>query len=240
MFRAASVSSTLSGARANNVNYLGAARSRRKFELYYPGGFLDETYQVTERSFKERAHLQWNEQLGPVAFRKLLARGEFREIADTAVRIESNSNLLFSFERMALRDAVKTSAGARLFATELYAFLWGRGSPHRRFDDWVQALSELPRREARVVTWPLVTVFGFLARPDRHLFLKPRATRKAAHDYGFDFEYQAQPSWDVYRSLLTFAAILRRDLDKRPGFKARDMIDMQSFIWVLGAPEYEA
>ncbi len=175
-----------------------------------------------------------------MAFRKLLARGEFREIADTAVRIESNSNLLFSFERMALRDAVKTSAGARLFATELYAFLWGRGSPHRRFDDWVQALSELPRREARVVTWPLVTVFGFLARPDRHLFLKPRATRKAAHDYGFDFEYQAQPSWDVYRSLLTFAAILRRDLDKRPGFKARDMIDVQSFIWVLGAPEYEA
>ncbi|WP_048438087.1 hypothetical protein [Caenimonas sp. SL110] len=240
MFRAASVSSTLSGARANNVNYLGAARSRRKFELYYPGGFLDETYQITERSFKERAHLQWNEQLGPVAFRKLLARGEFREIADTAVRIESHSNLLFSFERMALRDAVKTAAGARLFATELYAFLWGRGSPHRRFDDWVQALSDLPRREARVVTWPLVTVFGFLARPDRHLFLKPRATRKAAHDYGFDFDYAAQPSWEVYRSLLTFAAILRRDLDKRPGFKARDMIDVQSFIWVLGSPEYEA
>ncbi|MDP3618591.1 MAG: hypothetical protein Q8R63_02245 [Ramlibacter sp.] len=240
MFRAASLSSTLSGARANNVNYLGAARSRRKFELYYPNGFFDETYQISERSFKERAHLQWQEQLGPVAFRKLLARGEFRHIADTAVRIESNSNLLFSFERMALRDAVKTAAGARLFATELYAFLWGRGSPHRRFDDWVQALSELPRREARVVTWPLATVFGFLARPDRHLFLKPRATRKAARDYGFDFEYTPQPSWAVYRSLLTFAAILRRDLDKRPGFKARDMIDVQSFIWVLGAPEYEA
>ncbi len=240
MFRAASLSSTLSGARANNVNYLGAARCRRKFELYYPGGFIDETYQISERSFKERAHLQWQEQLGPVSFRKLLARGEFRQIADAAVRIESNSNLLFSFERMALRDAVKTSAGARLFATELYALLWGRGSPHRRFDDWVQAMSELPRREARVVTWPLATVFGFLARPDRHLFLKPRATRKAAHDYGFNFEYATQPSWEVYRSLLTFAAILRRDLDKRPGFKARDMIDVQSFIWVLGAPEYEA
>ena len=238
MVRAASVTSPLSGARANNVSYLGAARCRRKFELYYPDGFYDDTYQVAERSFKERARLQWQEQLGPVQFRKLLARGEFRHIADTAVRIESNSNLLFSFERMALRDAVKTSAGARLFATELYALLWGRGSPHRRFDDWIQALSELPRREARVVTWPLVTVFGFLARPDRHLFMKPRATRKAARDYGFAFDYAPQPSWDVYRSLLTFAAILKRDLDKRPGFKARDMIDVQSFIWVQGAQEY--
>ena len=77
-------------------------------------------------------------------FGKLLARGEFRQIADIAVRIESRSNLLFSFEKMALRDAVKTPAGARLFATELYAFLWGRGSP-QRVDDWLQAVADLPR-----------------------------------------------------------------------------------------------
>ncbi|HSH89389.1 MAG TPA: hypothetical protein VK996_05360 [Ramlibacter sp.] len=235
----AKLHSPLTGARANNVNYLGAARSRRKFELFYPDGFYDETYTVAERSFKERAHLEWQHELGPVAFRKLLARGEFREIADIAVRIESRTNLLFSFEKMALRDAVKTAAGARLFATELYAFLWGRGSPHRRFDDWVQAVAELPRKDARVLTWPLVTVFGFLARPDKHLFLKPRVTRKAALAYGFDFEYKPEPSWRVYHSLLTFAAIIRRDLDRKPGFKARDMIDIQSFIWVQGSEEYE-
>jgi len=41
-------------------------------------------------------------------------------------------------------------------------------------------------------------------------------------------------------ALLTFAAIMRRDLDKKPGFKARDMIDLQSFIWVQGAQEYQA
>ena len=236
----ASLTSPRTGARANNVNYLGAARSRRKFEVFYPDGFCDETYLVAERSFKERAHLEWQTQLGPVTFRKLLARGEFREIADIAVRLESRTNLLFSFEKMALRDAVKTAAGARLFATELYAFLWGRGSPHRRFDDWVQAVAELPRKDARVLTWPLVTVFGFLARPDKHLFLKPRVTRKAALSYGYDFDYGAEPSWRVYQSLLTFAAILRRDLDRKPGFKARDMIDIQSFIWVQGSEEYEA
>ena len=48
-----------------------------------------------------------------------------------------------------------------------------------------------------------------------------------------------QPSWSVYQSLLTFAAIIRRDLDRKPGFKARDMIDVQSFIWVQGSEEYE-
>jgi hypothetical protein len=238
MARAASLSSPITGARAGNVNYLGAARSRRKFELFYPDGFQDETYQVAERSYKERAHLEWQSELGPADFRKLLARGEFRRIADLAVRIESRTNLLFSFEKMALRDAVKAPAGARLFATELYAFLWGRGSPQRRFDDWVQAVTDLPRRQTRVLTWPLVTVFGFIARPDRHLFLKPRVTRKAAQAYGFDFEYRPQPAWPVYQSLLTFAAIIRRDLDRKQGFKARDMIDIQSFIWVQGSQEY--
>jgi hypothetical protein len=240
MARLASLSYPSTGARANNVSYLGAQRCRRKFELFYPDGFADETYLVAERSYKERAHLEWQAELGPTEFRKLLARGEFRQIADTAVRIESHTNLLFSFEKMALRDAVKTPAGARLFATELYAFLWGRGSQQRKFEDWVQAVSELPRRQTRVLTWPLVTVFGFIARPDRHLFLKPMVTRRAARRYGFDFEYGTEPAWDVYRSLLTFAAIIRRDLDRKPGFRARDMIDLQSFIWVQGSHEYES
>jgi hypothetical protein len=86
----------------------------------------------------------------------------------------------------------------------------------------------------------LITVFGFIARPDKHLFLKPIVTRKAARAYGFDFQYRSQPSWLVYQCLLTLAAIIRRDLDRKTGFKARDMIDVQSFIWVQGSEEYEA
>ena len=239
MARTASLSFPLSGARAGNVSYLGAARCRRKFEIYYPEGFLDETYLVAERSYKERSHLEWAAQLGPNDFRKLLARGEFLEIADIALRIESRTNLLFSFEKMALRDALKTEAGARLFATELYAFLWSRGAPQRKFEDWLQALADLPCRQGRLLTWPVATVFGFLARPDKHLLLKPRVTRKAARAYGLDLHYDTEPSWAVYRSLLTFAAVMRRDLDRKPGFKARDMMDLQSFIWVQGAQEYE-
>ncbi|MBL0421375.1 hypothetical protein JI739_13530 [Ramlibacter sp. AW1] len=240
MARLAHLSQSAGGARANNVSYLGAARCRRKFELYYPDGFSDEAYLIAERSHRERAHMEWQAELGPDAFRKLLARGEYRQIADTALRIESRTNLLFSFEKMALRDALRPAAGARLFAHELYAFLWGRGPAQRRFDDWLQAVTELPRTRGRVLTWPVVTAFGFIARPDRHLFLKPRVTRKASHAYGFDLAYQPAPSWRVYESLLTFAAIIRRDLERRPGLRARDMIDVQSFIWVQGANEYEA
>ena len=239
MARLASLSPSVTGARASNVNFLGAARCRHKFQVYYPNGFDDEVYQVAERGVKERAHLEWNTELNPPAFRRLLARGEHARIVDIAMRIEGRCNLLISFEKMALRDAVKAPADARLFATALYAFLYGRGTPQRKFEAWIAALGVLPRRQSRVLSWPLVTVFGQIARPDSHLFLKPMVTRKAARDYGFDFDYESAPSWPVYRDLQTFAAVLQRDLDRKPGFRARDMIDIQSFIWVQGSAEYQ-
>jgi hypothetical protein len=239
MARLASLSPSVTGSRANNVNYLAAARCRHKFQLYYPNGFDDEVYQVAERGVKDRAHLEWNTELNPAAFRRLLARGEHARIVDIAMRVEARCNLLFSFEKMALRDAVKAPADARLFASALYAFLYGRGSPQRKFEAWIEALGALPRRQSRVLSWPIVTVFGQIARPDLHLFLKPMVTRKAARAYGFDLEYHATPSWPVYQDLQTFAAVLQRDLDRKPGFRARDMIDIQSFIWVQGSAEYE-
>ena len=202
---------------------------------FFPHGFHDEKYQAWERGYKEAAHLQWEEALGRKEFSSLLSRGKFAEIAAAAVRIESRTNLLFSFEKMALRDAVKSTAGARTFAQGLFQFLHGPGTPKRKFADWCDTVRKLPRRQTRVLTWPVVTVFGFIAQPDRHIFLKPKVTRLAADEYGYDFVYQSQPSWEVYANLLGFAQKIRADLcDLRP----RDMIDIQSFIWTQGSDEY--
>jgi hypothetical protein len=209
------------------------ARCRRKFLRYFKGGFRDETYFEWERSYKERAHQQWLEVLDRGKFKALHARPA--EIAAHAVRIESRTNLLFSFEKMALRDAVRSAAGAKLFAHALYEFLHGSGGDQARFENWCDAVVRLPRRQTRVLTWPLVTVWGFIAQPDRHIFLKPNVTRRAAEACGYDFHYDSKPSWPVYRSLLDFAEAIRRDnRDLRP----RDMIDLQSFIWVQGSDEY--
>jgi hypothetical protein len=137
---------------------------------------------------------------------------------------------------MALRDALKESQGARLFAEGLFNFLHGAGNPQRKFERWVETVAVLPRKQTRVLTWPLVTVFGFIAQPEQHIFLKPNVTRVAAREYGFDFQYASRPSWETYASLLAFAETVRRDLrDMGP----RDMIDLQSFIWVQGSDEYE-
>jgi hypothetical protein len=82
----------------------------------------------------------------------------------------------------------------------------------------------------------VVTIFGFLALPDVHFFLKPMVTRAAASEYGFDFRYQSRPNWDTYSNLLDFARLVWGDLRD---LKPRDMIDIQSFLWVQGSDEYE-
>ena len=130
---------------------------------------------------------------------------------------------------------MRVPAGARTFAEGLYDFLHGTGGLRARFERWVAGVDELPRRQTRVLTWPLVTVFGFIAQPDVHVFLKPRVTRIAADAYAYDFRYTARPDWATYESLLAFARQIAIDnSDLRP----RDMIDLQSFIWVQGSDEY--
>jgi hypothetical protein len=213
-----------------------ALRCRRKFLRFFPAGFADETYIDWERAYKWEAHERWMITLAPATFRGLLRKRQFAQIASQAVAIESRTNLLFSFEKMALRDAVKPPAGARAFAEGLYEFLHGRASEERRFEQWCQTVASLPRRQTRVLTWPIVTVFGFVAHPDRHVFLKPNVTRVAAREYGFDFKYASRPNWPTYASLLDFAARVTRD---QRDLGPRDMIDAQSFIWVQGSDEYE-
>lgn len=227
------------GARTAGAPNRGGRLARaclKRFLAFYPDGFYDEDYVAMERLYKVEAHERWRASLGRERFAEALERGAFDEIARTAVAIESRTNLLFSFEKMAIRDAVREPAGAEAFAYGIYAWLYGFGSERERFERWIEVVDALPRRQTRVLTWPVVTVFGFIARPKVHLFVKPNVTRRAAAAYGYDFTYRPRPSWDTYDSALGFVRTIRKDLhDRRP----RDMIDLQSFIWVQGSSEYD-
>ena len=211
-------------------------RCVRKFLRYFPGGFDDEWYVDTERDYKWQAHLQWKRELGKPTMEQLLAAKRWSQIAHAAVRIESRTNLLFSFEKMAVRDAIRTEQGARRFAEGLYDFLHGPGALGLRLEAFAEVVCGLPRKQTRVLTWPVLTVFGFIAQPKRHLFLKPNVTKRAARMYGYDFEYLSRPNAMTYASLLDFAATIEEDTEG--ALSPRDQIDLQSFIWVLGSDEY--
>ncbi len=211
-------------------------KSRKKFLHFFPKGFYDKKYLAWERDYKWQAHIQWGELLNKDEFTKLLEAKKYIEIAKRATKIESRTNLLFSFEKMALRDAVKTAKSAKQFAQQLFNYVYGAGNKKERFEKFAELLSALPRKQTRVRTWPLQTVFGFIANPKEFIFLKPRVTQAAANVYGYDFFYESNPGWKTYQSLLDFARQIKND---NADLKPRDLIDIQSFIWVLGSAEYE-
>ena len=214
-----------------------ADRCRRKFLRVFPGGFRDGTYLDWERDYKVEAHERWTEALPEPEFRALLRAGEHQEIATRAVRVEQKvrHSMLFSFEKMALRDALKTREGVETFSAGLYEFLHGAAPVQERFLAWVDAVAALPRRQTRVLTWPMVTVWGFLAQPGVHIFMKPNTMKRAAEKYEFDLRYKSRPNWDTYSALLELAAQVKRD---QRALRPRDMIDVQSFLWVQGSDEY--
>lgn len=213
-----------------------ARECRRKFLRFFPKGFQDATYLEWERDYKWDAHERWCARLRRAAFRSLLDEGSYETVAKLAVAIESRTNLLFSFEKMALRDAVKTRAGARAFSEGLYAHVYGSGSDQERFERWCDVIGALPRRQTRVLTWPMVTLWGYIAEPEKHIFVKPMVTRRGAEAYGCGIDYASRPNWKTYVDVLDLA---RRVCDDQRDLKPRDMIDAQSFIWVQGSDEYE-
>jgi len=82
--------------------------------------------------------------------------------------------------------------------------------------------------------WTIATYLPFLWRPETHMFLKPQVTWELAVRVGHPLAatYEACLLPVVYRSLLDLAHRTREaiaDLD------SRDMIDIQSFIWIVGS-----
>ncbi|MBA2711485.1 MAG: hypothetical protein H0U57_12955 [Tatlockia sp.] len=219
-----------------SLNNEAKSKAREKFLRFFPNGFNDEKYISWERGYKWQAHLLWKSLLNKDQFSYLLMHKKYEEIAKLALSIEGKTNLLFSFEKMAIRDALKTPEACKQFAEGVFNFLHGKEKKSERFIQYTQIIAALPRKQTRVLTWPLVTVFGFIAEPKHFIFLKPNVTKIAAANYGYNFEYQSQPNWKTYKNLVNFAGQIKSDLiDLKP----KDYIDLQSFIWTLGSQEYE-
>jgi hypothetical protein len=214
---------------------IGPAPCIRKFLRYFPGGFSNEKYIAWERGYKWNAHQEWEKRLNKDEYTRLLNGKLFAEITKRAVSVESKTNLLFSFEKMALRDGIKSNVSAKLFSEALFDYIYGKKDVQQRFGEFRDMLSALPIKQTRVLTWPALTVFGFLANPARDIFLKPVVTRNAARKYGHEFAYSSKPNWETYHSLLHFAEMIKADASK---LRPKDMIDIQSFIWVIGSDEY--
>jgi len=201
-----------------NPRYFGFEGARARFLHFFPKGFHSADYESGERNYKIDA-------------KSALERAVPVEKATTgtgygeAVWSSYQSNLLSPFEKMRVRDALRSPA-ADDFIRAAARFSLGDGKP-------ALAAMETALKPSDAAKWTTVTYLPFLWRPDQHMFLKPEATKDFAERVGHRFASDYEPRLDiaVYDSLLDLAARTTAELSD---LKPRDRIDVQSFIWVVG------
>ena len=203
------------------------------FVAKYPH-FDDLEYRKDERDYKWEAHRKVAAELLSVRGRRIVAEGPPDALVNTLKKLIHRTNLLATQELMALNDAFKDQRAARKFAEVILKFV--DESSEQTFSGLVEVTGSLPTNpgRARVLTWPVVTILPFLAKPNCHMFLKPMQTKRIAEAFSFDLLYSAHPKWATYDRLLTLS---NRLLERLHPLGARDLIDVQSFMWVVaGSP----
>jgi hypothetical protein len=207
------------------------------FKHLFPMGFADEKYIGTrhtgERFYKWRAHEFCVEQLTGGRGQELVRQNKVAEAAHEACRVISAVNLLHVQEQIAFRDGVRDQVAARRFLSALFDLLREKHVTEAAFENYLNAILALPAFSSgdKGCTWPIATILPYLADPTRFMFLKPEVTKQAAERLAFDLNYDSHPNWRTYRKLLMMGDLLMQRL--KP-LGARDWIDVQSFIWVVG------
>jgi hypothetical protein len=205
-----------------------------KFLKHFPKGFDDPGYIGTaktgERFYKVEANKIYVENLGNGKFRKLL-ENEPKELVKTIEQCVNKVNLLYVTEKAALHDALGVDVAAICFLSRLAEMLEAEQINEKTFTPYAKAVCDLPAERGRVASWPIATIVPFLAQPDRFIFLKPSVTHVAAEILGYNLNYKSEPNWLTYKCLLQMSDIYK---EKLAPLNPKDLIDVQSFFWVVG------
>jgi len=216
---------------------LSQAEARDGFLRAFPLGFADPKYLTDERNYKWDTHELWQETLARPAYDGLLASGNYAEICTRlkTVIARHKLNLPSPFELIALNDLLTGNETQQVVAEEVRSLVYDddfAGALERA----VLALQRLKVKGSKPFSWPIVTLFPFIADPARHMFVKPTATKAAAARLGIELNYKPVPNPPTYERVLDLVQRLKDDLQE---LKPRDLIDIQSFIWVTDSAGYD-
>jgi hypothetical protein len=196
--------------------------------------FEDHSYLELERNYKWKAHEDVRSRLLKGPGRQLAESDSKNQLPKLLRDLIHATNLLAVQERIRLNHAFKEPGAAQSYTRGVLGFV---DEPSKEtFDGLVDAVSDLPAESGRSVrTWPIVTLLPFLAEPQRHMFLKPKVTKRVADVFMYDLLYDSTPTWATYQRLLRLSEML---LDRLRPLGARDFIDVQSFMWAIEGRAY--
>ena len=211
-----------------SADYVTPEKAIERFLAIHPGGFTAPRFVKDEREASVLAHQFSIQLLGEAEIAELIAEQRYQDVCDRARHIESLTTLLTKSEKTALYAALDTPINQKLFSLALAALLYGTDSEEERFRGFVRVLDLL-----EIGRWPYATLFGFIRFPQERAFVKPTLIQNVAKSLCWRINYKSEPNWRSYAAVLRLYHHLRTSLVEE-GLMPRDMIDVQSFIGVIG------
>ena len=198
------------------------------FETTYPAKFEDEKFVDNDLRNKRAAVEVFHANFGDDRGAAMVADGRHAEIATTLDGIYRATNVLSPFEVKAVHKAfVKGDDASTKVLGATLAFIANPGQ--QSFKAMAEAVSQLPADGGKVHTWPIVTLLPFLGDPKRFIPLKPTNSEIISARMDAKLKYDTTPNWETYDAFLRMSRTL---LDRLAPLGAKDMIDVQAFMWV--------
>lgn len=212
----------------------GIALFHHRYPLYFDDPQYIGDLKTGERAYKWAAHDLFLYTLGDGQAEELLASGQIAELTRRALAVEGRLNIVSVYEKAAFRDGLKDQDAALAYFASLFDLLGTGEIDSTIFERYIASIDRLPAKEGKQppAKWTVATILPFAAQPNRFMFLKPEVTQECAARLMFDLNYRPQLNWLTYSKLLAMSDLLLAEL--RP-LGARDFIDVQSFIWLIGA-----
>ncbi|WP_027234504.1 hypothetical protein [Leisingera caerulea] len=204
----------------SDPRYFGYAGAKSRFLKFFPAGFQSDGYANQERDYKVAAKRKLDE-VAPLE--GVLSGSGYGEAVLSVFRA---TNMLSPFEKTKLQEILRGPDADKIVqAVAEFATKANRNTLARL---------EAALKPYDAAKWTFATYLPYLWQPDRHMFLKPEVTKDYAARVGHPLAsvYEARLDFAVYSSLLDLAS---RTSDELSDLRPRDRIDIQSFIWVVGA-----
>jgi hypothetical protein len=198
------------------------------FEGAYPAKFEDEKFVDSDLRNKRAAADVFAANFGEGRGQAMVDEGKHAEIAGALDGMFRATNILSPFEVKAVHKAfVKADESSTAVLGATLAFL---ATPAQQtFKAMAEAVSKLPADGGKVHTWPIVTLLPFLGDPKRFLPLKPTNSEIISARMDAKLKYDTTPNWETYEAFLRMS---RNLFDRLAPIGAKDMIDVQQFMWV--------
>jgi hypothetical protein len=210
--------------------------AKQRFQKLFIGGFYGKRHLEEERNYKDELTRVAKQLLAKDVLLPLMESGNYQQVCDHAKKLVSHSKNIqpSHFEKMAFNDGLKTLTDAEPFARSFFDFLHGDGELEPRFNRFAQVLEQMDADK-----WPIITVFRFFLFPATDACIKPEHLKNAAEFCHFELNYKPRLNWLTYHSVTKFYQYLFDNLaDSTAELKPRDMIDVQSFIWIIDPESY--